>query len=226
VTIVEITEGLFLLEMLPLSGAALAGWVRWPKLSWAMRWLSIYVTLVLLIEVLAKLHLYVWTDSDNVYLMHIYSPLEFILVSLFYLRVLPLTSEGKKWFRYFIIFLGVLLVAYSVFHLTVNTGDQVFRYELLSKAVVNAFLIVYASIFIIQSLLNPGHFLDRASSLFVVNAAIMLYFAGTFVIFITLHYLMESELGQTVYFWLINVLLAFILHTSILITLWKKPSSS
>ena len=219
----ELIEGFALFELLILLGGVTLGLMRWNDLAREFQVLTVYLLGVLLIEVLAKLYIYVWTDLNNIYLLHIYAPFEFLLISRFYELILPLTHVRKKQFRLLYFTVAGVLVLYSAYHLFSGDANAPLQFQLYSKALVNGCIMVYSAFFVILGLMSPGRFLDHDKLLFAVNASMMLYFSGTFVIFLTLNYLLNNNLSKTIYFWLINVALTFILHFVMLVALWKKP---
>jgi len=222
--IVAVTEVLFLLELVPLAAGATVGLMHYRRLGPGLRYLCQYLVMVTVVEVLAKMHLYVWTGTPNLYLMHIYTPLEFVLLSLMYRELLHLDRAQRKRFTVYMAVAAGCIVAYSLYEWTFGNANDPLKFQLYSKALVNGSVITYASLFAIQALKRPGLFLEEDPFLLHINSAMLLYFSGSFIVFLTIDYLMRNDISETIYFWLINVILTFVLHLVCLFGLWRKNS--
>lgn len=223
--IVRIAEVLGLLELVSLAAAAVAGLIAYRKLGRGFRYLSLYLLMVTVVEVLAKLHLYVWTDVNNLYLLHIYTPLEFLLLSLVYREWLNPGRKGKKLFNVYIGGVTAGIVYYSIYELGLPHANDPVDFRLYSKALVNGSIITYSSLLVIKVIRKPVLFLEKDSFVLYVNSAMLLYFSGSFVVFLAITYLMRNDISETIYFWLINMILTFVLHTVCLFALWRKNRS-
>lgn len=220
--VVAITEVLFLLDMVPLTAGAAVGWMRFRQLGPAFRYLTLYLSVVAVVETLAKIHLYVWTDVNNLYLLHIYTPLEFLLLSLMYRKLLHLDARQYRNFTLYIAVMTTGIVSYSVYELCLSSANDPRGFQLYSKAFTHGSIITCASLFVIQALRRPGLFLEKDPFVLYLNSAVLLYFSGSFIIFLAINYLMRNAISDTIYFWLINVILTFVLHLVCLWGLWRN----
>lgn len=199
--------------------------MAYPRLDRGFRFLTIYLAVTALVEVLSKLHLYVWVESNNLYLLHFYTPLEFVLLSLVYGAWLHWSKSQRIWFHGYLVLVALGIVTYSAYQLLVDGANDPQTFQLYSKAAVNSSIIAYASMMVLQALRFPGLFLDKDAFVLHVNSAMLVYFSGSFIIFFAMDYLMRNAISETIHFWLINVILTFVLHLVCLIGLWRQSRS-
>ncbi len=193
----------------------------WKKFIQPLKWLLGYLLMVGCIEIAAKLYVYEWLEGNNLYLLHIYTPLEFALLAMMYFRIFSWHRHSKISLLLQIIF--ILVVAYSIAHLMGSlNGEQTFA--LYSKILVNGTMIGLSCAFFIQCLRFPGRFLHHFNAMGISNSGVLLYFAGSFIIYLILNQMINSMVSQVIYLWVINAILTFIFHLTCIIALWQKDS--
>jgi hypothetical protein len=220
----HITEVLFLLELLLLLTVVVQGFLVFGRLKQAYQYLTLYLLVVLLIEILAKLFIYVWVAHDNLFLLHIYVPLEFLLLSMVYRDLLLLNAQQRRWITRYTIGMFSLVVMYSCTMLLDTKWYQAEYFQLHSKLIVHGSLIAYASLLFAQLLRQPERFVHSYRAMMHFNSGVLLYFSGSVTIFLTINYLLASAPEQTMIFWFLNVILTIIFHFLCLLTLWRKDS--
>lgn len=191
----------------------------------AFQYLFRYIGVIVLIESLAKMHIYEWVPGDNLYLFYVYMPLEFALLSLMYLKIFKRPHRKQHQMKILILLAFVLmLVLYFVFTENPYRGWHHESFEPISKLIVNGCMVGFSLSFFLQNLREPSRYLKHFKSLFYVNSAMLLYFAGTFIIYIFMKKMVEVEVEDTVYLWLLNSLLIFTFHVICIAALWQKDS--
>jgi len=134
-------------------------------------------------------------------------------------------SPGKlKWFTRYLWGAAVLIGCYSVIHLLGARPSRPEMFQLYSKTLVNGSVISYASMLLIQALKSPSRFINDFQGVMQINTGMLLYFTGSFVIFLTLRFSIGSELHKTVALWFINALLTLLLHVICAFGLWTSDS--
>ena len=100
-----------------------------------------YVFLVALIELVAKIY-YIYSNAENnLYLLHILTVGEFILLSIFYRKVIAKPNLKTKEFIGFIIFITTLIVLNTIFLQNIET------YNSYAKSLVQIIVITYAILY-------------------------------------------------------------------------------
>lgn len=216
---------LILADMIPLGAAVLIGVLRWSRLTFSLRALTIYLAVVFVIETLSKLHVYRILDFENLYLLHIYTPLEFVLISLVYGGWFIFSKRQRWWFGGYVVIVTLCILIYSAYQLLVDGANDPTTFQLYSKAAVNGSIIAYASLFALQALRFPALFLGSDTFVLHINSAMLVYFSGSFIIFFAINYILQSDIAESIYFWLINVILTFVMHLVCLIGLWRQNRS-
>lgn len=190
------------------------------KLHPALKFLVAYLLMVGLIEILAKLYVYGWLQGSNLYLLHFYTLAEFALLALMYLGIYGFKNQQNNALKLYFLVAFCAILLYTLFSL--SNSDKSF--ELYSKLIVNGTMIALALTFFIQSLRNPNRYLQNFNALAYLNSGILLYFTGSFIIYLILNQMIRADLSETLYLWLINVILTFIFHLACITALWQKDS--
>ena len=181
--------------------------------------------MISLIELIAKMHIYEWLPGDNLYLFYIYMPLEFALLSMMYLKMFKRPHQKKVKMKVLIALSFLLMfLLYFLFtgHPTEAWNHESF--EPISKLIVNGCLVGFSLAFFLQNFKEPTRYLSHFKSLFYLNSAVLLYFAGTFIIYVFMKKMIDIEMTETVYLWLLNTLLIFTFHVICIASLWQKDS--
>ncbi|MGB0175555.1 MAG: hypothetical protein ACPF9D_00220 [Owenweeksia sp.] len=215
---IQLIEGIALADLIVLLAGSITTWFFRKSLIPSMKWLLSYLFMVAGIEILAKMYVYEWLSGSNLHLLHIYAPLEFALLSLMYLSLFK--SKRLKWILGSIF---LLIVVYSVFNLLYNNGNTD-DFATYSKLVVNGSMVGLSCLFFMQCLRDPARHMDHFNALGFTNSGILLYFAGSFIIYLILNELISSYVSDVLYLWVINAILTFIFHLTCIIALWQKDS--
>ncbi len=91
----QATEGMAFGAVGLLLVAVLIGGTMYRQLPGGIKFLWYYLVMVLIIELLAKYHNYI-LETDNVYLLHIYTFFEFVLLMLFFAKRCSCRGRGEK----------------------------------------------------------------------------------------------------------------------------------
>ncbi len=193
------------------------------KLHPAFRLLVVYLLFVSGVEILAKLYVYGWLSGYNLYLLHIYTLVEFVLLALVYQYILYLPPKKNKWLRLYFLIVLISISFYALISLTTSSFSPE-NFELYSKLFVNGTMIALAIRFFISSLKKPERYLNHFNASAYFNSGALLYFAGSFIIYLIINQMIQAQLSETLYIWLINVLLTFVFHLACVIALWQKDS--
>lgn len=220
----NLTSGLAFVDLGLLVGISIFGAFTAKKLKKGATYLLAYIWLVTLVESISKLYYAGYVQGSNLWLLHVYTLPEFVLLSLMYKNFIPLNKKQKNLFNYYMWGASVLIGLYSVVHLLGAGPSKPEMFQLYSKTLVNSSVICYAGILLVFTLKTPSRFINGFRGMLLINSGMLLYFTGSFVIFLTLRFLVGSELHKTAALWFINALLTLLLHVICAFGLWAHDS--
>lgn len=173
---------------------------RYRRLDAVLKPVFFYLVLNLVTELLSrywKVHF-----GNNLVLLHIYTPLEFLLWSWFYRQWLTWLPGLRQWFWLFVGGVVALIIANSVWLQPVDTFNS------YAKSLVQTLLIIYAVLYFFSGY----NLLSQQSktlylSLGLINAAVLMYYAGSLFIFMFGNLFIGQGLRLPIGFWLFNALL-------------------
>jgi len=154
-----------------------------------------------------------YLHQNNLYLTHVFPVIEFALLVCFFRETL-----SKKAITILIISFTILSILNVLFFENLN------EFNTLARA-VEALLLIIISLMYFYSLLRDlsEKYLEQ-SPLFWVATSILIYFSGSFFIFIYGNYIMPSaKLSLT--FWAIHALFSILKYILFTVALWINPKS-
>lgn len=220
----ELTSGLAFTDLALLIGISIFGTFIVNRLKKGARYLLAYIWLVTLVESVSKLYYFGYVQGSNLWLLHVYTLPEFILLSLMYKHFIRFNEKQARLFNYFLWLGSILIGLYSLVHLFGAGPTKTEVFQLYSKTLVNSSIICYAGILLVQTLKSPSRFINGFRGMIQINSGMLLYFTGSFVIFLTLRFLVDAELHKTAALWFINALLTLLLHVICAFGIWANDS--
>jgi hypothetical protein len=152
---------------------------------------------------------------NNMFVFHIYTVVEFTLISFFYIKVIGNTNITRFIFALIFIFLGIAIYDF------INNMN---RLDDLSTTTESIIVMLYA-IFGFSSLLkNPVQSRVIAIPLFWFNTAFLIYFAGNLFLFIFSNYLQNHYKRQFDELWGIHSVMSIIFYLLISTGFWKTKA--
>lgn len=182
------------------------GWKHWPLLKY-FSWLLFFS---LIVQIVAKM---MWLQKmNNLPLLHFYTLVEFVLISLFYHQIFKQNLIWSKNIRWFIASVLALILANSIFFQPITV------FNANTKTLTQVIYIAYA----VGFYLNATH--HQAESyhnvLKTVNSAILLYYTGSLFIFMFSNVLLGLEQSHNL-FWVANAVLYLIFQLLVFTAIWK-----
>jgi len=181
---------------------------RFTKLFWTVGSLLVIATIV-------SYSAYVLYKSrmNNMYVLHIYTVLEYAFWSLFYYQLFE-----KRIVKRIILSLLIIFCAFSIF----NTiyWQSLEMYNSYSRSLEGAFLLCFAITWFYKVFINGKITSLEKHPVFWVNAGVLVYFSGSFLLFISNNFLME--LSNLAFFeaWALHGLFLIIHYLFIAIGIW------
>jgi len=202
---------------------------RFNNLPKEMRYLNYYLLTIFIVEVIAKVQAYV-LKQDNIYLMPYYTFFEFLWLMLFFGESLKFGGRSRLWFRLFFICTIIPLGIYTVYGTLVDHNMLIpVNFHLNQKIITHLVFVFFCTIYFYQ-LISKSEGMNvstKDNPLFQVFTGMLIYFSGSFVVFMALNYAINIPLTQSIMLWLLNTCLTFLLYVFVLLShlklqgIWK-----
>ena len=153
--------------------------------------------------------------GTNYLLVHLFTFIEFILLSLFYLEIIKKPLSFRRWMRP----LMVIVLIYIVFNTLFIQGiDQINSY---SETIENLVLIAFSLFYFYNSFIEEEKDSLKRQALNLINSGIFLYLTGSLFIFMFSDYLLQYSQTTQIPFFLYNGILNLIFKILILYAIIK-----
>ena len=150
---------------------------------------------------------------NNLFLLHIYTLLEFLLLSLFYQQRLTTDPRVHRYYLGGIILVSLLIIANSLWIEPLTTFNE------NAKTLTHVFILAQAVSYFFFHTETHRQRLTPLYNFF--NAGVVLYYAGSFFIFMFSDFLVQQSVSTHRMFLVINALLYALFQTFILVGLWR-----
>ena len=185
---------------------------RYRKLDNVMKAVAWYVMLGGLVQVLSSYENS--QKNNNLWLLHLYTPLEFACLVLFYSR----TLEGMVKKSVFVgigIGFAVLSALNSGFLQPVNT------FNTYARSLEGIVVIVFCLSWCYRTLTEMKILKLEQDPVFWVNTGFLLYFSGNVLLFAFSNYILNINRALNLYIWAFHALFSILLYFFISVGLWK-----
>ena len=183
------------------------------KKVYSIKWFSYYIFLALFIQSSATI-LGKGFGITNLPLLHLYTPLEFIILSIFYKKILKNENWFQKWMPYILGIGLILIIGNSIFL------QSIFTFNSYAKTISQVIIMFYAISYYF-SLLHKNT--PSSPLLNLINAAILIYYAGSFFIFMFSNVLLQTQSTEILkMFFDFNILLYLIFQLLVFFAGWRK----
>ncbi len=199
--IIQLTEITAFGSSIILLVVTLTGLLSYGRYSGERKLIVIYLAGTLLVEMVSKYYAYI-LKTDNLFILPVYCLFEFAIISWFYISVWELKARQKK---LALTLCGVGLVVLAVFlYRAWNGSDRQHFVEAgtYAKAAVH-FLLYMSALFLLYRQVKKGEY-----HLSLFNAGVLLYFTGSFFVFLSVNFLLDLALERAAIYWFANALLA------------------
>lgn len=153
--------------------------IGFSKQGKAYKIFTIYITVVLFIDFIAS-HLWDWFRVYNIFTVHFYDLLQFVLLSYFYDKLLQTKTQLYSVNILLIILPAFLLVRYAF------NPEMFFEYSLLETYLTTLPIIIYATMYLYNGLGEKKEF-------YFINIGLLFYLFGSTFIFLLYELLMMFE---------------------------------
>ena len=188
--------------------------VKYKNIPDNIKLFGLYLMLNFITEIFSKLLFRL--HIENLFLLHIYTLLEFITWSLFFRQLFLNKKWVQKIFFWFMGCVSILIIANTLFLEPINGFNS------NAKTLVQLILIGYAIFYFFNAFgkIDLRQNLARATS--IINFAVIIYYSGSLFIFMVSKLLADQNVADNHQYgyWAINAMLNLIFQILILIGLW------
>ncbi len=185
--------------------------VKYRTLPKGMKAISLYLILAAATNIIGNL--VARYRINNMPVMHVYTLLEFVLLMLFYREMFD--EKGGRMYVNALIPMFVLLCLVNVLFF-----QDIHTYNTYTKSVEAVVVITLAIAYFKKTLDRSDHQPGGPDSLIYVNSGLLLYFAGSFILFIIPNMIIpDLALGRII--WRIHATFLLIMYQLFAIALWK-----
>ncbi|UTW61857.1 hypothetical protein KFE98_17860 [bacterium SCSIO 12741] len=197
-----------LFVLLPLG----LSWVLYGRLDKPLRWLSWLMVVSAVTALIAHL---LWKEKiNNLPILHVYTNLEFLMLSLyFYWRLKPMLSPRVL----------ILIILFFFGYSLVNSFFFQHIYENNSNArALESILLIFFSLLLFYKFIREARIVRlEQTPEFWINSAVLLYFSGSFFLFVFSNYVVNMKREWATVFWGVHAIFYVIYLLLISIGLWK-----
>lgn len=205
------------IELFVLLLSAIYGYYRYKSLRGSMKILTIYLSLVFLVEVTS-----VSLSSqgiNNLPLLHFLILAEFILISIFFYRILLKTMFKNKLFL-LIVFVSIclLLITLPLFVFSI------YEFITITRAIENILIILYCFLYLYNNLakstIHSSVQNERPINLAV--GSMIIYYSGSLFVFLFASYTVSISKNSSFIVWSVNLFLCISYYLVLFISLWME----
>ncbi len=149
---------------------------------------------------------------NNLYLLHFYTVVEFILITLFYDQIFKKHTTWRKYVYWFICIVIGLIIANSIFL------QKLTEYNSYAKTLTQLIFIAYATGYFLTASHNKMD--STFKRITIINSAILLYYSGSLFIFMFSNVFFDLDEVHLI-FWVFNALLYLIFQLLVFTAIWQ-----
>ncbi|MEL6867922.1 MAG: hypothetical protein AAFP19_26085 [Bacteroidota bacterium] len=199
------------LTLLCLAASVLIAAVAFKRLSPALRIFSFYLLCNLILEALARVAVYFNTAS--LAMVHLFTLIEFIILSMFYGRVIREIAWFRRSYHWLVLGGSLFIILNSLFIQPIN------RLNSYAETLENIILIFYAILFFYNQYQKEESHPNYDRILIWINSGILLYISGSLFIFMFGDVLARLAADQQILLFILNAALNLLFKIIILIAL-------
>ncbi len=184
------------------------------------KYITWYVYFAFAIQVVSGV---MWFQGiNNLWLLHVYTLGEFILLTLFYFHNIPNLSRQQQLFIKGILIGGsIFIVVNSVFLQPINI------YNSHGKAASCVLICLFGLFYYVRDLKQPyvRDLIPARTAMMVINSSIFIYFSGQFFFFMMGNYMADFfDRDLNIKIWVFYSILNVLFYAILLFGLWKLAS--
>lgn len=189
--------------------------INWSRLNTALKFFGAYIVLSFVVQTSAFIIPFIIRPYNNFWLLHLFTPGEFLFLSLFYYHLFDNQQSFQKLIRIALPIVSILVICNSIFL------EPITWYNSNAKTLTQLFIISY-SIYYFYVISTKEILTDTYNkALHSINSSILLYYAGSLFIFMFGKLALHLHINRWEPFLLFNAILYFVFLVIVLVSLWK-----
>lgn len=180
--------------------------------------IRVLITHLLLAAIVQAVAYYLWKNSkNNLFLLHIYTVEEFVMLTIFYCLLL------KGHINRFI-FIGVIPVFVACAILNALYLQPVTGHNTYVRSLESLFIIIWCILFFYMNLKDEAsQQYSQNNGLLIINSAFLIYFSVSLLLFTLSNFISaKSSRDLRVTLWAVHALFSILMYLLIAIGLWKN----
>lgn len=205
---------LYMIPMVLIGLGFLSGLFRWKTIGYVQKVVTCLLGLTLVVELISRS---LWKLEINTYpLFHIYAPIQYSILTWAYIKIFDFTM--------FNLILKLSIPLFLVYSLMNTIFWQPLTIPNSNVTTALSIIMVSLSVCFYFRLLSQMKYkqLER-SAVFWLNNGIVVYFAGSLLMFVYGEWLVDKENMISINIWLTHVFFLAIHYLCFNIALWMKP---
>ncbi|WP_420573194.1 hypothetical protein [Kordia sp.] len=155
------------------------------------------------------------SKENNMHLLHVYTVVEYTCWSLFYYQLFQ-----KLWIKRLIVSLIILFMIFSIYN--VCNWQSLETYNSYGRSLEGALLLCFAIAWFYKVFENSKIKRLEKHPIFWINAAVLTYFAGAFLLFSSKNFMQEITQEEFIAVWTLHGVFLIIHYLFISIGIWLK----
>ena len=187
-------------------------WRRYSRLPLPFKWLAVFQIINLITLVVSG----ILFDRaiNNLPLLHLYTILEFLALSLFFRSLIKNPTWLPRHFWIFVLSVISLMLLNSAFL------QSIYEFNSYAKTLVQVIIITYCVLYFYNLSNEVDHTDSFQRSLRLINSALIVYYSGSLFIFMFSNLFLSNAVRMPSGLWLFNALLYLVFQLLILISVW------
>lgn len=198
------------------SPALISGLIRYKFLKGGIKWIFWFVVFGTVMQLLSRAMIPVL--KTNLPGMHVYVPIKFFLFSMAYRHFLDGFLNKKVIYG-----IAVVFISYSVINSLFI--QSIYLFPNFVRAIGIFILAVYSMLWFLKSLREMKITSLRAEPIVWINTGALIYFAGSFFIFILSNIILEHFNNLLLYSFRVSTFLSNLFYILIAIGFWKTKKA-
>lgn len=186
--------------------------LRFRHLNQAMKYIAYYVFLGAIVQLFASI--VKKGNQNNLWVLHIYTPLEFAIILRFYSFTMANYIPRKVFVWSGILFLTMAVLS-SIFLQDIST------FNTYARSLEGLLVIILCLIWCYKTLTEMKIEKLGQDPVFWVNTGFLLYFSGGVLLFAFSNYIIGINQVLSMYIWAFHALFSMLLYFLITVALWK-----
>lgn len=210
----EVFENIRLISLLIIGVPFIMALFKFKKLNSVQRLLMYLISVIVLVEIIS---LFLWhKEINNLVMYHIYTVIEFIMISMIYTKVL--TSLFPKYVFKILTFLFIIFA-----FLNVQFFQNIYTFNSNTITVSGIIIIIFSLSYFYALLQEIKYSALENNPMFWINSGFLIYFSTNLILFFINNSMFKASTEATYLVWGLHAIINIVLTLFYTIALWVTP---